>query len=248
MNFSYGSHPVLTDVSFSVAPGETLAILGATGSGKSTLMYLLTRLYELPEKGGSITVDGVDVRQIQRDHLRKNIGLVLQEPFLFSRTILENLRLPAPNKSQEELQKAAETAAVHQSILGFAQGYDTMLGERGVTLSGGQQQRLAIARTLAGAPPVLVFDDSLSAVDTETDERIRKALKAREKKATTILISHRVTTLMEADRILVLEKGRVKQIGTHQQLIKEEGPYQRIFQLQSLAAEEAENESEVVGK
>ena len=248
VNFSYGSHPVLTDVSFSVAPGETLAILGATGSGKSTLMYLLTRLYELPEKGGSITVDGVDVRQIQRDHLRKNIGLVLQEPFLFSRTILENLRLPAPNKSQEELQKAAETAAVHQSILGFAQGYDTMLGERGVTLSGGQQQRLAIARTLAGAPPVLVFDDSLSAVDTETDERIRKALKAREKKATTILISHRVTTLMEADRILVLEKGRVKQIGTHQQLIKEEGPYQRIFQLQSLAAEEAETESEVVGK
>ena len=169
--------------------------------------------------------------------------MTLQEPFLFSRTILENLRAAAPDKSEKELFEAAETAAIHQSILGFSQGYETMLGERGVTLSGGQQQRLAIARTLAADPPVLAFDDSLSAVDTETDAQIRRALARRSQKATTIIISHRATTLMEADKILVLEGGRVTQQGTHRQLLEQPGLYQRIYRIQSLVAEEVENET-----
>jgi ATP-binding cassette subfamily B protein len=243
VSFSYGTHKVLNDVSFTVEPGQTLAILGGTGSGKSTLMHLLNRLYELPEGQGSILLDGVDIRSIRRRYLRKNIGMTLQEPFLFSRTILENLRAAAPDKSEKELFEAAETAAIHQSILGFSQGYETMLGERGVTLSGGQQQRLAIARTLAADPPVLAFDDSLSAVDTETDAQIRRALARRSQKATTIIISHRATTLMEADKILVLEGGRVTQQGTHRQLLEQPGLYQRIYRIQSLVAEEVENET-----
>ncbi|MCI8935117.1 MAG: ABC transporter ATP-binding protein [Clostridiaceae bacterium] len=243
VSFSYGTHKVLDDVSFTVEPGQTLAILGGTGSGKSTLMHLLNRLYELPEGQGSILLDGVDIRNIRRRYLRKNIGMTLQEPFLFSRTILENLRAAAPDKSEKELFEAAETAAIHQSILGFSQGYETMLGERGVTLSGGQQQRLAIARTLAADPPVLAFDDSLSAVDTETDAQIRRALARRSQKATTIIISHRATTLMEADKILVLEGGRVTQQGTHRQLLEQPGLYQRIYRIQSLVAEEVENET-----
>lgn len=243
VSFSYGKHKVLDDVSFTVEPGQTLAILGGTGSGKSTLMHLLNRLYELPEGQGAILLDGVDIRSIRRHYLRKNIGMILQEPFLFSRTVMENLRAAAPDKSQEELMEAAETAAIHQSIAGFAKGYETVLGERGVTLSGGQQQRLAIARTLAADPPVLVFDDSLSAVDTETDAQIRHALNKRARKATTVIISHRVTTLMEADKILVLEGGRATQQGTHRQLLEQPGLYQRIYRIQSLVAEEVENET-----
>lgn len=243
VSFSYGKHKVLEDVSFTVEPGQTLAILGGTGSGKSTLTHLLNRLYELPEGQGTILLDGVDIRKIRRSYLRKNIGVTLQEPFLFSRTIMENLRAAAPDKSEKELLEAAETAAIHQSVLGFSQGYETMLGERGVTLSGGQQQRLAIARTLASDPPVLVFDDSLSAVDTETDAQIRRALARRPKKATAIIISHRVTTLMEADKILVLEGGRAVQQGTHRQLLEQLGLYQRIYRIQSLVAEEVENET-----
>lgn len=244
VSFAYGKHKVLEDVSFAVEPGQTLAILGGTGSGKSTLMHLLNRLYELPPDQGTIKVDGVDIRKIRRRYLRKNIGMTLQEPFLFSRTIRENLRAAAPEKSEQELLEAAETAAIHQAILGFSQGYETMLGERGVTLSGGQQQRLAIARTLAAQPPVLVFDDSLSAVDTETDAQIRRALAKRPQKATTIIISHRITTLMEADQILVLEGGRVAQLGTHRQLLEQPGLYQRIYRIQSLVAEEVEQETQ----
>lgn len=243
VSFSYGSHQVLHNVSFTVNPGETVAILGGTGSGKSTLMHLVNRLYDLPEGCGAIRIDGVDVKHIRRHYLRRSIGMVLQEPFLFSRTIKENLRLAAPHKSDSELFKAAETAAIHQAVQGFSEGYDTMLGERGVTLSGGQQQRLAIARTLASDPPVLIFDDSLSAVDTETDSHIRRALARREHKATTIIISHRITTLMEADRIVVLEQGRVVQNGTHEELVHQEGLYQRIFNIQNLVAEEVENDA-----
>ncbi len=243
VSFAYGKHKVLEDVSFTVEPGQTLAILGGTGSGKSTLMHLLNRLYELPEGQGAIRVDGVDIRNIRRHYLRKNIGMTLQEPFLFSRTILENLRAAAPDKSEQQLLEAAETAAIHQAVLSFSQGYETILGERGVTLSGGQQQRLAIARTLAADPPVLVFDDSLSAVDTETDAQIRHALARRAHKATTIIISHRVTTLMEADKILVLEGGRAVQQGTHKELLEQPGLYQRIYRIQSLVAEEVENET-----
>lgn len=246
VSFSYGSHPVLHHVSFTVEPGETVAILGGTGSGKSTLMHLVNRLYELPPEGGSIRIDGVDVRRIRRSYLRRNVGMVLQEPFLFSRSIRQNLAIAARGKEEQELLAAAQTAAIHQAVLGFSQGYDTMLGERGVTLSGGQQQRLSIARTLAADPPILIFDDSLSAVDTETDSQIRKALAQREHKATTLIISHRITTLMEADRIVVLENGRVSQIGIHEQLAAQDGLYRRIFRIQSLVAEEVENETQEV--
>ena len=246
VSFSYGSHPVLHHVSFTVEPGETVAILGGTGSGKSTLMHLVNRLYELPPEGGSIRIDGVDVRRIRRSYLRRNVGMVLQEPFLFSRSIRQNLAIAARGKEEQELLAAAQTAAIHQAVLGFSQGYDTMLGERGVTLSGGQQQRLSIARTLAADPPILIFDDSLSAVDTETDSQIRKALAQREHKATTLIISHRITTLMEADRIVVLENGRVSQICTHEQLAAQDGLYRRIFRIQSLVAEEVENETQEV--
>ncbi len=243
VSFGYEDGKVLDGLSFTIKEGETFAILGGTGSGKSTITYLLTRLYDADE--GTITIGGRDIRTFEKMSLRRQMGLILQEPFLFSKTIMENLRMLYPDASDEEIFKATETAHVHRSISNFPQGYDTMLGERGVTLSGGQKQRVAIARTLAADPPVLIFDDSLSAVDTETDAGIRKALKERDKKVTTIIISHRATTLMEADRILVLKDGKLSQLGSHDELLREEGIYSRIWNIQSLLEEElSEKEGE----
>ena len=235
VRFSYeqADAEVLDDVSFTIPAGSTFAVLGSTGSGKSTLVHLLDRLYELPDGCGVITIGGVDIRHIDPDYLRKNIGMVLQEPFLFSRSVGENIAIASDEEDSREIRSAASIACVDDAIRQFKDGYGTMVGERGVTLSGGQKQRVAIARMLMQKAPIMVFDDSLSAVDAETDVKIRHALKERMGKSTVILISHRVTTLMQADCILVLEDGRVAQMGTHQQLMEEtDGIYRRIYDIQ----------------
>ena len=233
VSFAYGENQVLQNISFTLKPGETMAILGATGSGKSSLVHLLSRLYDLEEGKGVITIDGIDIKRIARSHLRRHIGLCLQEPFLFSKTIAENIAAAHDTLEQTDLQSAAETANVHDTIENFSDGYKTIIGERGVTLSGGQKQRVAIARMLAGQPPVMIFDDSLSAVDTETDAKIRAALKHRIKNAAVIIISHRISTLMQADKILVLRNNTIEDIGPHNDLIKREGTYKRIFEMQA---------------
>ncbi len=232
VSFGYtGSAGVLEDVSFTVKAGSTFGILGATGSGKSTLMYLLDRLYELPQGQGAITIGGVDIRDMDISHLRKNIGIVLQEPFLFSKTFRESIADGAAREDLETVRHFARLAVIDDAIENFAQGYETPIGERGVTISGGQKQRVAIARMLMQDTPIKVFDDSLSAVDMETDQKIRQSIKENVH-GTTILIAHRITTLMNADQILVLDRGRVSQLGTHQELIGQEGIYKRIFDMQ----------------
>ena len=233
VSFAYSlDHPILKNINFTIPAGSTFAILGTTGSGKSTLVHLLNRLYDLPEGCGSITIGGTDIRDIDRQYLRQNIGMVLQEPFLFSRTIRENIGITKEKLLDEEIRHAAEIACVDESIQHFTDGYDTIVGERGVTLSGGQKQRVAIARMLMKQAPVLVFDDSLSAVDTETDNKIRKELKKEMEKATVIMISHRITSLMQADCIMVMDKGEIQQMGTHDQLIQQDGPYKDIYEIQ----------------
>lgn len=233
VTFGYSvEEPVLRDVSFTIPAGKTFAILGGTGSGKSTVAALLTRLYDLAPGQGRITVGGVNLMDISREEARRHIALVLQEPFLYSRTVEENIRAVRPTADREEVRRAARVACVDQALAEMALGYDTLVGERGVTLSGGQKQRVAIARTLLAGAPVLLLDDSLSAVDTKTDANIRAALLRQAAGTTIILISHRVTTLMKADHILVLENGRVAEEGTHAQLIAWDGPYRRVYDIQ----------------
>lgn len=232
-----GEKAVLDDVTFTIPAGSTFAILGGTGSGKSTLMHLLDRLYDLPEECGKITVGGVNIQDMKRSWIRQNVGMVLQEPFLFSRTIEENIAsvLPVQTSTEERLsqvKQAASIACVDDAIEGFQDGYGTVVGERGVTLSGGQKQRVAIARMLLQKAPIMVFDDSLSAVDAETDSSIRKALHENLGGSTVILISHRITTLMQADTILVLEDGKIAEIGTHDQLLSNNGIYKSIYDIQ----------------
>jgi ATP-binding cassette subfamily B protein len=242
VSFNYGKEPVLKDISFTLKPGENLAILGATGSGKSTMVHLLSRLYDLKDDEGLITIDGIDIRKIARPHLRRHIGLCLQEPFLFSKTVKDNIALAKPELTIEEVRSAAAVAMVDDTIQDFAEGYNTLIGERGVTVSGGQKQRIAIARMLAGNPPVMIFDDSLSAVDTETDSKIRQALRRRVKNAAVIIISHRISSLMQADKILVLKDGIVEELGSHEELLKQDGTYRRIFDLQRGVMEELSDE------
>ncbi|MDR0494926.1 MAG: ABC transporter ATP-binding protein/permease [Treponema sp.] len=238
VSFNYGKEPVLRGINFSLKPGESLAILGATGSGKSTMVHLLSRLYDLKDADGLITIDGVDIRKINRYHLRRHIGLCLQEPFLFSKTIRENISIANPEMELAELRAAASVAMIDETIMGFAETYNTLIGERGVTISGGQKQRVAITRMLVGNTPVIIFDDSLSAVDTGTDAKIRAALRGRVKDAAVIIISHRISSLMQADKILVLKDGTVEEIGSHEELLKNDGSYRRIFELQRGMAEE----------
>ena len=247
VHFRYGSGSdteVLRDVSFRVKAGTTTGILGGTGSGKSTIAWLLDRLYDLPEGCGRITIGGVDIASMSRREVRAHVGLVLQEPFLFSRTLYDNIRIaengaeavtpesgegiPEDRKrgsgrpaASDPVRAAASDACLDKTIASFPDGYDTVVGERGVTLSGGQKQRTAIAQTLIRHTPVLVFDDSLSAVDAETDAEIRRALRERTRNATVLLIAHRITTLMQADQIIVLEHGRIAQQGTHEELIRQ---------------------------
>ena len=239
VSFAYENSPeLLHDISFTMKSGTTLGILGGTGSGKSTLMLLLDKLYPLEE--GRITIGGTDIRKVRTAHLRRNIGMVLQEPFLFSRTIAENIGIVSPELDMEAIRAAAAAAALDETISSFAQGYETMVGERGVTLSGGQKQRAAIARMLTTESPIMIFDDSLSAVDTHTDAKIRQAISQKFGKASIILISHRITTLSAADKIIVLDRGRIVEEGTHEELKSGGGIYQKIYETQSGSREVAE--------
>ncbi len=232
VSFGYANEDILKNISFSIKKGETFAILGATGSGKSTIVQLLDRLYDLPDGSGEITINGTDIRKLKLAWVRKNIGMVLQEPFLFSRTIAQNISAAHDNVTMENIRENARIACVDDSISSFSLGYETMVGERGVTLSGGQKQRVAISRMLMQRAPIMVFDDSLSAVDSETDSKIRAALQEKMGTSTVIIISHRITTLMQADKIMVLSGGEVVQLGSHDELLSQDGIYKQIYDIQ----------------
>jgi ATP-binding cassette subfamily B protein len=223
--------PTVENISFNISPGETLAILGASGAGKTTLMHLLLRFYDCDQ--GSILIDGMDLKDLDRTFIREQFGVVLQEPFLYSRSIEDNIRFGASDASHQLIEDAARAASIHETILGFSDGYRTEIGERGVTLSGGQRQRVAMSRALLSNPPVLLLDDALSAVDNETEKSIIESLESRRGKQTTIIIAHRLSTLAHADTIIVMEKGRITQRGTHDSLTKEEGLYQRLWAIQT---------------
>jgi ATP-binding cassette subfamily B protein len=222
---------LIKDVSFEIKPGQTIAIMGKTGSGKSTLSLLLTRLYDYTS--GHIYIDGVELKDIQKSYLRRNIVPVLQDPFLFSKSIQENIKMARKNATADEVRRAAHVAAVDKTIEALKEGYDTPVGERGMSLSGGQKQRVAIARTIISNAPVIIFDDSLSAVDTETDLEIRQNLKTLESNTTSIIVTHRVSTAKDADLIIVLEEGKVSELGKHEELINKPGLYKRINDIQS---------------
>lgn len=234
--FDDATYPLLKNISFNINAGETIAIVGKTGCGKSTVVHILERLLEYTD--GSILIDGVELKDINKKHLRNNIGIVLQDPFLYNKNIFDNVKISAPNKTKEEVYNATMMAHVHNDILNFDKKYETLVGEKGVTLSGGQKQRLAIARMLILNKPVIIFDDSLSAVDTETDKAIRNSLKKMGREITTIIITHRITTAKEADKIIVLDNGRVADIGTHTELASREGLYASLWAIQGALEDE----------
>lgn len=239
------SSRVLHDISFHAKPGEVIALMGPTGSGKTSLVNLLPRFYEYER--GSIALDGVELNAYPREYLRRHIGIVEQEPFLFSRTLRENITYGVGREvSDAEVFAAAQAAAVHDVITSFPEGYNTLVGEKGITLSGGQKQRVTIARTILKNPRILILDDSTSSVDTETEEAIRDALKELMQDRTTFIIAHRIQSVMNADQILVLEHGRITQRGTHRELIEQDGLYRRIYELQ--AKIETEVESAIAGE
>ena len=238
VSFAYEEKRVLRDVSFSIPGGKTLGVFGGTGSGKSTIALLLARLYD-PDTG-RITIGGVDTKDMDLGELRRGVGVVLQEPFLFSRTLAENIAITREDATREDVERAAQDACLDASVGEFVNGYETIVGERGVTLSGGQKQRTAIARTLLSGAPVMVFDDALSAVDAKTDEAIRTRLRTVAGGATLILIAHRVATLMQADRIIVLEDGQIVEAGTPDELLAQGGAFARAAAMQAAMGEEAQ--------
>jgi ATP-binding cassette subfamily B protein len=242
VSFEYdAASPVLQDISFEVRPGQVVALLGSTGSGKTSLINLLPRFYEYT--GGSLTLDGVELKRYTRKYLRSQIGIVEQEPFLFSRSIRENITYGVGRQvPQAEVEVAAKAAAIHDVILSFPDGYSTLVGEKGVTLSGGQKQRVAIARTLLKNPSILILDDSTSSVDTETEAEIRLALEQLKKDRTTFIIAHRIQSVMDADLILVMDKGRIVQHGGHDELVRQDGIYRQIFEIQTRIESELEEE------
>ena len=234
VSFRYfsGGEAVLKDVSFVAEPGQTVALLGATGSGKSTIINLIPRFYDVTE--GRVTVDGYDVRDVTLDSLRQQVGIVLQETTLFSGTIRENIAFGRPEASMDEIIAVAKAAEAHDFIVSFPEGYETRVGERGVTLSGGQRQRACIARALARSPRVLILDDCLSAVDTETESQILSNLRESIQGITTLIVSHRLSAVQLADEIIVLDEGQVKQRGTHRELLKQGGIYAKLFAKQQI--------------
>jgi ATP-binding cassette, subfamily B, bacterial len=241
LTFAYGAgKPVLSDLNLTISAGQTLGILGPSGAGKSTLIHLLLRLYDYEH--GSIQLDGRELRDLDRTLVRRQIGAVLQEPFLFSKTLKENIRHGRTEAPDDQIAAAAEMACIHDTIVSFEKGYDTLIGERGVTLSGGQRQRLAIARALVRDPALLIFDDALSAVDSQTEGLILRALEQRRGKRTSILIAHRLGTLMAADQIAVLQHGRIAQLGTHDELVLQAGLYRQLWQIQSAQSQDLERE------
>jgi ATP-binding cassette subfamily B protein len=240
-----GGEPVLRNVSFEIRPGQTLAILGPQGSGKSTIVHLLLRLYDYTD--GSIRIDGRELTELSRRFVRSRAGVVLQEPFLYSKTVEENIRVGRAAAERKELMAVTAEACMAESIESFEKGYETMVGERGVTLSGGQRQRVALARALLRDPDVLILDDALSAVDTTTEARILDALRSRRGRATTIVIAHRLSTVVHADRILVLDHGRIEQQGTHKELVQKEGAYARLWNIQGALEDELRKDLRLAG-
>jgi ATP-binding cassette subfamily B protein len=239
--YKNGESRVLHDISLHCKPGQAVALLGSTGSGKTSLVNLLPRFYEYTD--GSVTLDGVELNEYPRHYLRQQIGIVEQEPFLFSRTIRENITYGVGRKvSDEEVEAAARAAAVHDVILSFPEGYNTLVGEKGVTLSGGQKQRVAIARTLLKDPRILILDDATSSVDTETEGEIREALEHLMKGRTTFIIAHRIQSVINADLILVLDQGRIVQRGTHAELVRRDGIYRQIYDVQVRIEDELKQE------
>jgi ATP-binding cassette subfamily B protein len=242
VSFEYESNePILQDITFDVQPGQVVALLGSTGSGKTTLVNLLPRFYEYTS--GKITLDDVELNRYPRTYLRRHIGIVEQEPFLFSRTIRENISYGVGHEvTNEEIEAAARSAAIHDVILSFPEGYNTIVGEKGVTLSGGQKQRVTIARTILKNPRILIMDDSTSAVDTETEAEIRNALQSLMKQRTTFIIAHRIQSITNADLILVMDNGKIVQRGKHAELLDQEGMYRQIFNIQTRIEDELEKE------